>query len=473
MKTLILLIAALALLPGTPAFAQDPAAYHWKEATDYLHALPGFSGYVIAGRNGQVMLHVGRGDADRANGLDYTDRTLGTIGSITKPFTATAILLLHERGQIDLQAPITRYLDSVPADKSGITIHHLLTHSAGFPGALGDDYAAISADDYLHAAFGASLLFAPGTDYAYSNVGYSILGILLERISGQSYSDFLTHNIFIPAGMKTAGYQRDSIDYRLLTHGYRANGDDWGTSHDKPWNGREPWWHLKANGGLLMSPRDMYQWYLALRDNKILKPETLALQIAPHVPEGGDTWYGYGYAVTPDGHRVEHNGGNGIFKADFRWFPKDDLFIYATSNDAGVKLFRTCDEVLDILHTGMLPQPESWMSFMPNTALDTNRMNKALAFAALIQAYTPEDADAFVRNNCTPELIERNGIERLHEIFGMLHNDIGQGGPSAVYADADRLKLTLPGARADFRVHLLITFRDARIDRIGAELEGQ
>jgi CubicO group peptidase (beta-lactamase class C family) len=316
------------------------------------------------------------------------------------------------------------------------------------------------------------LLFTPGTDYAYSNVGYSILGIILERITGQSYSDFLTENIFRPAGMTTAGYHRDSVDYSLLTHGYRANGDDWGTSHDKPWNGTEPWWHLKANGGLLMSARDMYQWYLALRGNRILKPETLALQIAPHVPEGGDSWYGYGYAVTPDGRRIEHNGSNGIFKADFRWFPKEDVFIYATSNDAGVKLFRTCDAVLEILRTGIVPQAENWTTFTPNTALDTSRMNTALAFAALIQAYTPDDADVFVRKNCTPELVERNGMDRLHEIFGMLHGDIGQGGPSAIYADADRFKLTLPGARDDYRVHLLLTFSDNRIDRIGAELEG-
>jgi CubicO group peptidase (beta-lactamase class C family) len=338
---------------------------------------------------------------------------------------------------------------------------------------LGDDYAAISTDAFLQAAFGASLLFTPGTDYAYSNVGYSILGIILERITGQSYSDFLIENIFRPAGMTTAGYHRDGVDYSLLTHGYRANGDDWGTSHDKAWNGPEPWWHLKANGGLLMCPRDMYQWYLALRGSMILKPETLALQIAPHVPEGGDTWYGYGYAVTPDGRRVEHNGSNGIFKADFRWFPKEDLFIYATSNDADVKLFRTCDEVLEILRTGILPQAENWIMFEPHTALDTGRMNTALAFAALIQAYTPEGADAFVGRHCTPELVERNGMDRLHELFGMLHGDIGQGGPSAVYADADRFKLTLPGARDDFRVHLLLTFRDDRIDRIGAELEGK
>jgi len=454
--------------------ARIPAqeAYHWEAARAFLAGRDLADGYYLMASQGQIRLAVGKGFANKAEEVPFTDHTLATIGSITKPFTGTAILLLVEDGLIDLQAPIARYFKDVPADKAGITIHQLLTHSAGFPGAIGDDYAKSSDEDFLRDAFQAPLHFTPGTAYEYSNVGYSLLGILLERITGMSYSDFLASRIFEPAGMATAGYWRPGVDYSHLAHGYRPDGSDWGTSHDKTWNGREPYWHLKGNGGLLMSPQDMYHWYLALRGHTILPAALLEQQIFPHVPEGGGTFYGYGYSVTSDGSRVEHNGGNGIFKADMRWFPGEDLFLFAFTNNARVRLFGLADDLLDVVRTGHAPEVVSWEPIPTDPSSDASgQLKTAEAFIGFLQQYDPAKVESFISAHCTPGLRERNELSRLQEMFDRLHQDIGHSPATGFFRSGSRLKAVVAGSRPGEQLVLFMTFSDRAIDRIGAELE--
>ncbi len=426
----------------------------------------------IMGSEGKIMISQGYGFADRKKQVPYSDQSLYTIGSITKPFTATAILLLIEQKKLSVDDPISLYFPNVPADKKYITLHQLLTHSSGFPGAIGDDYETITTDEFQARAWNGPLLFEPGTSYAYSNVGYSLLGMIIEKISGQQYSDFIKEHIFTPAGMITAGYHMPGVDYNHLVHGYRTDGSDWGTSHDKNWDAQEPYWHLKANGGLLMSAKDMYQWYLALRSNTILSPSLLKMQTTPYVDEGGGSYYGYGYAVDEQGECVQHNGSNGIFKADFRWFPKGDFFLFAASNDANVRLFRLTDQITQILITGELPIENIWISVPEGSFPADKDQQAAQAFITLIQDYTPEKADQFIPHYCSAEMIKRNGTEKLLALFEMLHGDVDPQSLQHIFTSGQSIKIELDATAEKTKLKIILSMVEHKIDRLQAEMEG-
>ncbi|MFN2514071.1 MAG: serine hydrolase domain-containing protein, partial [Pyrinomonadaceae bacterium] len=136
-------------------------------------------------KDGQVILSKGYGLANRERKIPVTPDTIFDIGSLVKQFTAAAILKLEMKGKLRITDPISKYFKNVPPDKATMTLHHLLTHTAGFPDAIGDDYEVISRDEYIKRALNTMLLSAPGEKYKYSNVDYSLLGAIVEMRSGQ------------------------------------------------------------------------------------------------------------------------------------------------------------------------------------------------------------------------------------------------------------------------------------------------
>ena len=299
----------------------------------------GYAGSVLVARGEKIILAKGYGLADRENKVKQTAETVFSIGSITKQFTGAAILKLEMMDKLKVTDPISKYFGDVPADKKEITLHHLLTHTAGLEGALGDDYDAIGREDFVKLALGSKLLFKPGERYEYSNVGFSLLGIIVELVSGKNYEDFLYEALFKPAGMEKTGYVRPGFVKSELAVGYRG-GERWGTALDRPWRPEGPGWHLRANGGILSTVGDMYRWYLALKNDTVLSVSAKKKYLAPHVKEyaDGNSYYGYGW-VTQKTERganlIWHNGGNGIYNAFMGFEPENDLVIIASSNIAG------------------------------------------------------------------------------------------------------------------------------------------
>ena len=299
----------------------------------------GYAGSVLAARGENIMLAKGYGLADRENKVKETAETVFSIGSITKQFTGAAILKLEMQGKLKVTDPISQYFEDVPADKKEITLHHLLTHTAGFAGALGDDYDPIGREEFIKLALGSKLLFKPGEKYEYSNVGFSLLGIIVELVSGKNYEDFLYEELFKPAGMEKTGYLRPLFTKNQLAVGYRG-GERWGTALDRPWLPEGPGWHLRANGGILSTVGDMHRWYLALKKDTILSKSAKEKYFAPHVKEyeDGHSYYGYGWVTQKTGRGatlIWHNGGNGIYNAFMGFEPENDLVIIASSNIAG------------------------------------------------------------------------------------------------------------------------------------------
>jgi CubicO group peptidase (beta-lactamase class C family) len=226
----------------------------------------------------------------------------------------------------------------VPDDKQAITIHHLLTHTSGLQDVFGDDFdTGATRDALLERILDSRLLSAPGETYRYSNAGYSLLGMIIEQVSGLDYEAFLRRNLFEPAGMLHTGYLLPAFDADNLAVGYR-DGERWGTVLERPMLADGPGWNLRANGGIHSTAQDMYLWQRALEESRVLPPEAKEAYEHPWVDEGsGDTFYGYGWVneETERGTRLLwHNGGNLVYSADARRYVDEDTFLFVASSVA-------------------------------------------------------------------------------------------------------------------------------------------
>ncbi len=300
-------------------------------------AANGYAGSVLVAVKGEVVLSKGYGQVDKQSQAAETADTVFSIGSITKQFTAAGILKLEMQGKLAVEDPIAKFLPNVPEDKKAITLDQLLTHTAGFAETLGDDYALIKRDDFVKLALTTPLQSKPGEKYAYSNVGYSLLGIIIELVSKQGYEAYLYENIFRPAGMERTGYLRPRFAKADLAVGY-AGVERWGTPLDKPWLADGPGWHLRANGGLLSTVGDLYRWVQALRTDAVLSPAAIKKFLSAHVQEKPEeTFYSYGWVVEKTARGTSfiwHNGGNGITNAFLGFEPKEGLVVAVSSNTA-------------------------------------------------------------------------------------------------------------------------------------------
>ena len=238
--------------PAAPALAAESDAAAVAETRTYLRRLEklGFAGVVLVAKGEMPLFAEGFGLADRERGLRWSPATVSNLGSITKQFTGAAILTLEEDEKLSVTDPITRYFDGVPADKAGITLHELLTHSSGLsdPGDIGD-YDAVPLPEYVRQVLAEPLLFQPGRGYEYANANFSLLGAIIEKLSGASYERFLRERFFLPAGMHETGYQLPLWGDDRMAQGY-IDGKRWGTVLERSMAADGPHWALRANGGI-------------------------------------------------------------------------------------------------------------------------------------------------------------------------------------------------------------------------------
>jgi len=331
--------AALAfLMLQTPVDPVDPGEVVSGELAarvdDYMTRLEahGFAGTVLVADRDGIRLAKGYGEADREAGIPVRTDTVFTVGSITKQFTAAAILLLEQRGELSVDDPLEVFFEDVPADKQDITLHDLLTHGSGLASDFAGDFEQVGRDEYVRRILASELLFEPGDGFNYANSGFSLLGAVVEIVSGRDYETFLREELFLPAGMADTGYVLPGWAPERIARGYQATGE-WGTVVERmPPEG--PYWALRANGGIHSTLGDMYRWHLALSGDELLSPESKEKLYGRHNPEGGGSYYGYGWSIedTPYGTLITHNGGNTIFAADFLRYVDEGVTIYMTSS---------------------------------------------------------------------------------------------------------------------------------------------
>ena len=345
-------LVALVLATGT-AGAQTPATPERSSAVvhgdlgrqfdEYLSRLEalGYSGGLAVTKRGETVLLKGYGKADRERGSPMGPDAVFNLGSITKPFTAAAILRLQELGQLRTGDPIARFFERVPEDKAAITLEHLLTHSSGLESDFSPtDYEPTTREEYVRRALASKLLFTPGLGYEYANAGYSLLAAVVETVTGKDYESALGELVLKPAGMAETGYKAPRWAPTRIAHGYRE-GQDWGTILGRIQDPGAPFWALRGNGGLHTTLADMVRWNAALQGDAVLTAASRESYVRPRVAEGpgARSHYAFGWAVetTPHGTLVQHNGGNGIYVAELLRFVDEGVMIFLASTVAELK----------------------------------------------------------------------------------------------------------------------------------------
>src|SRR5215472_10379259 len=344
MRRLAPFFAAFVLLAGTAAHADDTADALASIDATMADAVPkGFGGAILIEAKGKPILSRGYGYADRDNKVPFTPDTVAQIGSITKSMTALAILTLAREGKIDLEKPVKTYLPDAAEPAASATLHQLLTHHAGLIDACGEDEERVSVEDLQHKCMARPLAWPPGTDH-YSNMGYSILAAVVERVSGQSWETYLREHIWQPLGMTRTGFARfDAVAPRDFAIGY-LNDKSQGviTTRIAALEGND--WNLHGNGGIEASTLDMERFYRGLSGKLPGIPSGIAAQMTtPNMPMGGEAWEGLGLFVRLDAknrpYRIGFSGSDGTFFSYFGWLPQQDVFIYVVGNngEANVK----------------------------------------------------------------------------------------------------------------------------------------
>ncbi|HKD78252.1 MAG TPA: serine hydrolase [Candidatus Angelobacter sp.] len=325
---------AIALILTAVCLAQDKPQSETVARMEQIvqSYVPGkqFMGSVLVAQNGKILLDKGYGFANLEWQVPNTPTTKFRLGSITKQFTAASILLLEERGKLKVEDQVKKYIPDAPAAWDKITIFHLLTHTSGIPSFTGfPDYETKQAQTMTPQQLvdwfrDKPLEFEPGTKWNYSNSGYVLLGYLIEKISGQSYADFVQQNIFTPLGMKDSGYDSNSALIAHRAAGY-SRGKDGNPQNAGFVNMTVP---LSA-GGLYSTTEDLLRWEEGLFGGKVLKPESLAKMTTPFKED-----YAFGLGVTTEnGHRIiSHNGGIQGFNTALAYFPDDKLVVAVLAN---------------------------------------------------------------------------------------------------------------------------------------------
>jgi CubicO group peptidase (beta-lactamase class C family) len=323
---------------GEPT-AQGEAAGRIREYLSRLEGF-GFSGAILVSRDGGVTLESAHGLANRATNKGWNADTIFDVGSVTKQFTAAAVLALEADGKLAVSDSITTYLPRVPADKASITIHQLLTHTSGLRDELGDDYEAVSRDALVGRIMESALARAPGERHAYSNAGYSLLAAIVEIVSGTGFDRFARERLFRPAGMTSSGYQLSQTELARLARGYREGED--ARLPERAAATRGQMWNLIGNGGLYSTITDLHRWMLALQNDSVLPPGSRRKLFQPHTlvaanynDSGRPLHYAYGWYIRQQSSGkslVWHLGGNGITNTAIRWHVDDQTWVVYASN---------------------------------------------------------------------------------------------------------------------------------------------
>ncbi|HET6890945.1 MAG TPA: serine hydrolase [Pyrinomonadaceae bacterium] len=324
---------------------QDVAA----KINDYMDALVKagwFNGSILVARNGIVLASKGYGMANFELDVPNTRQTKFRLGSITKSFTAMAIMLLQERGKLSDQDSICKYLSECPTGWQPITLRNLLSHTSGL--AKHD-----KAGDYLKTAMVPMTLtqlidsfknkpadFKPGEKFDYNNNGYILLGYVIEKVSGQSYEAFMRDNIFIPLKMMDSGYDDHDPIIKNRAAGYRRNE---GTLLNAAYiDQSQPF----SAGALYSTTEDLLRLDQALYEGKFLSQKSLD---AMFTPVSGN--YGYGWFVNKQFNRlaISHPGGMPGSSAMITRYPEDKLLIVVLSNLENSQIIRASNDLAAIV----------------------------------------------------------------------------------------------------------------------------
>ncbi len=294
-----------------------------------------FSGAVLVMKGNKVLFTKGYGMADVSSSRPNTPETKYLICSVTKQFTATAIMLLAEKKLLNLDDPIVKYLPDYPkpvADK--VTVYHLLTHTSGITEytdlpQLEEMYdRPASLEDVVSIFKDLPLLFEPGSEWRYTNSGYYLLGLIIEKVSGETYGEYMRKHVFEPLGMSNTSFPHGFIDLPGSARGHTFDSAS-SLVPEAAVHSNLPY----SAGGLYSTVGDMAKWDRSLRSGTLLSPESLSKMFTPYKDHYGCGWF----IDTLYGHQLAfHGGGGGGFRSSFMRFVDEPFCVVVFgNNDAG------------------------------------------------------------------------------------------------------------------------------------------
>ena len=318
---------AISLLIATVCNGQDTARMD-QVVSSYVSSGK-FMGSVLVARGDQVLLSKGYGSANLEWSIPNDPTTKFRLGSITKQFTAASILLLEERGKLNIDDPVRKYMPDAPAAWDKVTIYNLLTHTSGIPSFTGfPDYSetepfAVTPKNLVARFRNKPLEFDPGSKWSYSNSGYALLGYLIETISGETYADFVKKNIFSPLGMKDSGYDSNTAVIKHRASGYVPTPT--GTENAGFIHMSVPF----SAGALYSTTEDLLKWERGLFGGKLVSAASLKKMTTPF-KQG----YAFGVGVaTIDGKtQIAHSGGIEGFNTFLSYSPDDQTTVAVLGN---------------------------------------------------------------------------------------------------------------------------------------------
>lgn len=290
----------------------------------------------LAAKNGDVIFQRAYGKANLELGIPMSSSHKFRIASLTKQFTAVAILQLEEKGKLSVNDNIKKYLPDFPTHDQEIRIANLLSHTSGIKNVTElklpteANWKPYTPMELICLFKDEPLDFEPGTDFHYSNSNYILLGYIIEKVSGLTYEQYLINNIFKPLGMEQAGYDHDEVILKGRASGYDQAGDN-GYQNAAHLNTTFPY----AAGSLVMTVDDLNKWNNGLQQNKVLKRESLVKATTRFILKNGkQTDYGFGWSLQElAGKKTsQHSGSINGFSSFEIYLPEEKIYIVALSN---------------------------------------------------------------------------------------------------------------------------------------------
>jgi D-alanyl-D-alanine carboxypeptidase len=385
--------------------------------------IPGMAVVII--KDGIVQELKGYGVTDVTTKQLVGPDTQFAIGSITKPFTAMAIMMLVEEGKVNLDKPVSHYLSDLPPKWQLLTLRQLLSHTAG----LSEDYSGgeiQQPQDFIKATK-SDLDFSPGEAWSYSNTGFVLAGLVIEKVSKQTYGDFLRDRIFTPLGMKQTQVKPESAPN--LATGYRGEGH-----LDKVGETEASFAQLiYSAGNIISTASDMAKWMQALDQGKLLSPSSYQqLWTDTKLNNGHDTGQGLGWFVGSfNGHPFTQHGGNvpGYSSGLYR-YPSDRLNVIALTNKSDISgqmltnsIAGVYEPTLSLVELTAKPDPNPELTQRFLSLFQGN--DKILPFTSELQLYLKTQRGKFLRSYMKPF--------RKIEALKFLHQEVKDSHITYVY----------------------------------------
>jgi CubicO group peptidase (beta-lactamase class C family) len=388
-----------------------------------------FNGSVLVAEKGNIIYKKGFGLADMEWNIPNQPDTKFRLGSITKQFTSMLILQLVQQGKLKLELPISNYLPDYPK-KNGdaITIHHLLTHTSGIPDftSFPDFFKDRSRNTYspeelVNYFADSTLQFKPGEQFEYSNSGYVLLGLIMEKVTGKSYEDLLKDNILFPLRMNNTGYDHNRTLLKNRASGYDKNGLDYVNASFLDMS--IPY----SAGAIYSTVEDLFLWNQALYTEKLLPKKYMDLLFTKYVWADG-SYYGYGWFIgemhigNTEEHlqTISHGGSINGFGTLITRIPSDQSFIVLLNNTGSAPLREMTTAIGGIIYDQSYDFPKKSVAYSMLGRIEKDGITTALSFYKMIKDSNDYYLNEYEMNLVGYHFLQSDSAKEAASVFGLI-----------------------------------------------------